>query len=110
MIDLKPAPAARERYYQAGYWQDQSLGQRIAASVAAYPDKTAVTDASGQGISYRELDDKASRFAGFLKARGVSLGDVVTMHLPNWWQTAVVTFAAFKLGAVINPLPPTYGW
>ena len=110
MIDLKPAPAARERYYQAGYWQDRSLGQRIAASVAAYPDKTAVTDASGQGISYRELEDKASRFAGFLKARGVGTGDVVTMHLPNWWQTAVVTFAAFKLGAVINPLPPTYGW
>ena len=110
MIDLKPTPATRERYYQAGYWQDQSLGQLIAASVATYPDKTAVTDASGQGISYRELEDKASRFAGFLKAHGVGVGDVVTMHLPNWWQTAVVTFAAFKLGAVVNPLPPTYGW
>lgn len=110
MIDLKPATAAREHYYQAGYWQDLSLGQRIAASVAAHPEKVAVADASGQHISYRELEDKASRFAGFLKARGVGAGDVVTMHLPNWWQTAVVTFAAFKLGAVINPLPPTYGW
>jgi acyl-CoA synthetase len=110
MIDLKPPPAARERYYQAGYWQDQSLGQLIAASVAAHPDKAAVADASGHRISYRELDDKASRLAAFLAARGVGVGDVVTMHLPNWWQTAVVTFAAFKLGAVINPLPPTYGW
>lgn len=110
MIDLKPTPAARERYYLAGYWQDQSLGQLIAASVAAHPDKVAVADASGHSISYRELEDKASRFAGFLKARGVGAGDVVTMHLPNWWQTAVVTLAAFKLGAVINPLPPTYGW
>lgn len=110
MIHLQPPLAARERYYQAGYWQDQSLGQLIAASVAVHPDKTAVADASGHHISYRELEDKAARFAGFLKARGVGLGDVVTMHLPNWWQTAVVTFAAFKLGAVINPLPPTYGW
>lgn len=110
MIDLKPPPASRERYYRAGYWQDQSLGQLIAASVAAHPDKTAVADASGHRISYRELDDKASRLAAFLEARGVGVGDVVTMHLPNWWQTAVVTFAAFKLGAVINPLPPTYGW
>jgi len=110
MIHLQPPLAARERYYQAGYWQDQSLGQLITASVAVHPDKTAVADASGQQISYRELEDKAARFAGFLKARGVGLGDVVTMHLPNWWQTAVVTFAAFKLGAVINPLPPTYGW
>ncbi|MDD2879830.1 MAG: AMP-binding protein [Rhodoferax sp.] len=110
MIDLKPSPAARACYYQAGYWQDQSLAQRIAASVAAYPDKTAVADASGRSLSYHELDDKASRLAAFWQTRGVGVGDVVTMHLPNWRQTAVVTFAAFKLGAVINPLPPTYGW
>ncbi|BCO29572.1 medium-chain fatty-acid--CoA ligase [Rhodoferax lithotrophicus] len=110
MIDLKPHPAARERYYQAGYWQHHSLAQRIAASVDTYPDKTAVSDASGHHISYRELDDQASRLAAFWQARGLGVGDVVTMHLPNWWQTAVVTLAAFKLGAVINPLPPTYGW
>ncbi len=110
MIDLKPTLAACERYYQSAYWQDKSLAQLITASVAAHPDKTAVTDASGQGVSYRELDDKAARLAAFWQVRGVGAGDVVTMHLPNWWQTAVVTFAAFKLGAVINPLPPTYGW
>lgn len=110
MMDLQPHSAARQRYYRAGYWQDQSLAQLIAASVAGHPDKTAVTDASGQCISYRALDDKATRLAAFWQARGVGVGDVVTMHLPNWWQTAVVTFAAFKLGAVINPLPPTYGW
>lgn len=110
MIDLKPNPATRESYYQAGYWQHQTLLRRIAESVAAYPDKTAVCDASGHSISYRELDDKASRLAAFWQARGVGVGDVVTMHLPNWWQTAVVTLATFKLGAVINPLPPTYGW
>lgn len=110
MIDLKPPPAALERYYQTGYWQHQSLAQCIAASVAAYPDKTAVTDASGHGVSYRELDNKAARLANFWRAQGVGVGDVVTMHLPNWWQSAVVTCAAFKLGAVINPLPPTYGW
>lgn len=110
MINLKPPLAARERYYQSGYWQDKSLAQLIAASVAAHPDKTAVNDASGQGISYGELDDKASRLAAFWRSHGVGVGDVVTMHLPNWWHTVVVTFAAFKLGAVINPLPPTYGW
>lgn len=110
MIDLKPPPSAAQRYHQAGYWQDQSLAQRIAASVAAYPDKTAVMDASGYRITYRTLDDKAARLAAFWQAHGLGVGDVVTMHLPNWWQTAVVSFAAFKLGAVINPLPPTYGW
>ena len=110
MIQLKPEPTARARYHSAGQWQDRTLAQLIADSVARWPDKMAVQDASGHSISYRELDDKASRFAAFLQARGVGSGDVVTMHLPNWWQTAVVTLATFKLGAVINPLPPTYGW
>lgn len=110
MISLKPPPAALERYYKAGQWQERSLGQLIAASVARHPDKIAVQDASGHAITYHELEDKAARFAAFLFAHGVGAGDVVTMHLPNWWQTAVVTYATFKLGAVINPLPPTYGW
>lgn len=110
MIDLKPAAAALERYYQAGYWQERSLGQLIAASVARNSEKLVVQDASGHTITYGELEDQASRLAAFLAARGVGIGDAVTMHLPNWWQTAVVTYATFKLGAVINPLPPTYGW
>lgn len=110
MISLKPTAAALDHYYKAGQWQDRSLGQLIADSVARYPDKIAVNDASGHAITYRELDDKASRFAAHLAAQGVASGDVVTMHLPNWWQTVVVTFATFKLGAVINPVPPTYGW
>jgi acyl-CoA synthetase len=110
MIELKPAPVFLQRYYQAGYWQDRSLAQWISDSAVLHADKVAVQDASGQSISYRDLDDKAARFATFLQSQGVGPGDVVTMHLPNWWQTAVTTLATFKLGAVINPLPPTYGW
>lgn len=110
MISLKPSSAALERYHQAGHWQDQSLGQLIAASVARYGERIALEDASGAALTYRELDDKAARFAAFLAAHGVGAGDVVTMHLPNWWQSVVVTYASFKLGAVINPVPPTYGW
>lgn len=110
MIDLKPTAAALARYHAAGHWQHQSLGQLIAASVARHADKTVVRDASGQALSYRELEDQAARLATFLAARGVGAGDVVTMHMPNWWQTVVITYATFKLGAVINPLPPTYGW
>jgi len=110
MIELRPAPVFLQRYYEAGYWQGRSLAQWISDSAARHADKIAVQDASGHCISYRDLGEQASRFATFLQAQGVGAGDVVTMHLPNWWQTAVVTFATLKLGAVINPLPPTYGW
>ena len=86
MINLKPERAALERYHGAGYWQSRTLLQLITDSVLRWPDKMAVQDASGHSITYRELDDKASRFAAFLVARGVGKGDVLTMHLPNWWQ------------------------
>lgn len=110
MIDLKPSAAALARYHSAGHWQHQSLGQLMAASVARHADKTVARHASGQSLTYRELEDRAARLAAFLAARGVGAGDVVTMHMPNWWHTVVITYATFKLGAVINPLPPTYGW
>lgn len=110
MIELKPRPAALQHYHQAGFWKDRSLCQWIDASVALHVDKIAVQDASGYAITYAKLEDKAARLAAFLQGRGVGVGDVVTMHLPNCWQTVVVTYATLKLGAVINPLPPTYGW
>lgn len=110
MMSLKPSQVALERYYKKGYWQERSLGMLIAEQVSQHPDKLVAQDASGRAITYAQLEDKSSRLAAFLQARKVVSGDVVTMHLPNWWQTLVVTYATFKLGAVINPLPPTYGW
>ena len=36
-------------------------------------------------------------------------GDIVTICLPNWWQTVAVFLGAMRIGAVINPVPVTYG-
>lgn len=105
----QPDPARARRYRAAGQWRDETIAERIASTTAAAPDKIAVRDASGAALSYRSLDEQASRLAGFLARRGVSAGDVVTVCQPNWCQTVVVFCAALKLGAVINPLPVTYG-
>ena len=42
-------------------------------------------------------------------ARGVGKGDIVTACLPNWWQTVAVFLGVQRMGAVINPVPVTYG-
>lgn len=110
MIELKPSQIQSDRYYKAGYWQNCSLNEWINSAIESHSENIAVHDASGFFLKYRELNNLASRLAGFLRGRGIEAGDVITMHLPNWWQTAVITLAALKLGAVINPLPPTYGW
>ena len=104
-----PDPERARRYRAAGHWRDDTIHGLIAAATAKRPDKVAVRDASGAALSYRELDAQSSRVAGFLAARGVGAGDIVTICQPNWCQTVVAFCAILKLGAVINPLPVTYG-
>ena len=105
----RPDPARARRYRDAGQWRDDAIATLFARSVATRPDKLAVRDASGTRLTYRELDERSGRVAGFLAGRGVGPGDIVTVCLPNWCETVVVFIAVLKLGAVVNPVPVTYG-
>jgi acyl-CoA synthetase len=96
-------------YRESGQWRDATIPQLFDRAADALPDKVAVRDASGASLSYAALDGQSNRVAGFLASRGISKGDIVTVCLPNWWQTVVVFLAVMKLGAVLNPLPTTYG-
>ena len=104
-----PDPERARRYRTAGHWRDDTIHGLIASAAHASPDKVAVRDASGASLSYRALDEQSSRLAGFLAARGVGSGDIVTVCLPNGCRTVVVFLAVLRSGAVINPLPVTYG-
>lgn len=105
----RPDPVRARHYRDAGQWGDATIPELIRRSVARRPDEIAVRDAAGALLSYAELDQRSDRLAGFLAANGVGQGDVVTVCLPNWWQTVVVFVAVSKLGAVVNPVPITYG-
>lgn len=50
--------------------------------------------------SYRELEDRASRLAGWLRGVGVRRGDAVGLFLYNRPEYLEAIYAAFKLGAV----------
>ena len=39
-------------------------------------------------------------------ADGIGPGAVIAMQLPNWWEAVVVSHAAFRIGAILNPLLP----
>ncbi|KMY69130.1 propionyl-CoA synthetase [Desulfocarbo indianensis] len=58
-----------------------------------------VTDTK-QTISYRELLDQVSRFAGGLKSLGVVKGDTVVIYMPMVPQALVAMLACARLGAV----------
>jgi propionyl-CoA synthetase len=51
-------------------------------------------------ITYRELLDQVSRFAGALKGLGVGKGDTVVIYMPMIPQAAVAMLACARLGAV----------
>jgi len=105
----RPDSGRARRYRDAGQWRDETIPILFARSVSTRPEKVAVRDASGAQLTYRELDERSNRVAGHLAACGAGAGDIVTVCLPNWCETVVVFVAVLKLGAVVNPVPVTYG-
>ena len=62
----------------------------------------------GATMSYRALEQQSDSFAAALAAQGVRPGDRVALLLPNSPQFFVAEFGAWKAGAVVVPLNPTY--
>lgn len=66
-------------------------------------------DGTETRISFREMAERSSRVAGWLRARGVRAGDRVLVMLGNQaeqWETAL---ALMKLRAVVIPATPLLG-
>lgn len=55
-------------------------------------------------LSYRELDDRASRLAAFLQSRGVGQGSPVALYLRNGAEYVIADIAILKLAAIKVPL------
>jgi acyl-CoA synthetase (AMP-forming)/AMP-acid ligase II len=61
----------------------------------------------GREVSFAELDEASSRFAGWLRAQRVQAGDRVAIFLENCPQFAIAYFGALKAGAInvcLNPM------
>ena len=69
------------------------------------PDGLAFRDlATGLSLTYRELDENASRAAGLLRHRGVEAGGRVAVLCRNRIEFFEILFACAKIGAVLVPL------
>src|SRR5262245_44427966 len=95
----------------------------VARSLEPYPDKTLLDyltalaaehgtrpalyfkDAS---VSYAQRQRESDAFAAALRSMGVERGDRVALILPNCPQFFVAEFGAWKAGAVVVPVNPTY--
>jgi long-chain acyl-CoA synthetase len=95
----------------------------VRPSLAPYPHRTLVDYLDGLAgsdpgkpailfkgttVSYGQLDAESTAFAAALAEMGVRKGDRVALMLPNCPQFMVAEFGAWKAGAVVVPLNPTY--
>jgi acyl-CoA synthetase (AMP-forming)/AMP-acid ligase II len=108
LVDVVTSDARRRAYVASGAWDGATLPAQVAAHATARPDARAVIVEDGAHLTYAELWDRATRVAGFLAAEGIGAGDVVSVQLPNRFDTAVVALGVLTAGAVINPLLPNY--
>jgi long-chain acyl-CoA synthetase len=74
---------------------------------AEYPNDTAIIF-KGAAITWRQLEDQSDACASALAELGVRRGDRVGLLLPNCPQFLLVQFGAWKIGAIVSPINPTY--
>jgi len=95
----------------------------VRRSLHPYPDKTlldflttlardhgskAAILFKGATLSYEQLAADSDAFAAALAGLGVRHGDRVALVLPNCPQFLTAEFGAWKAGAIVVPLNPTY--
>lgn len=114
MVGTRFDPVAHAKAMrEGGFWIDKNYDEFLQRAVGATPDKTALLAyradrPSGRRLTYSDLADLVSRTAASLKSLNIGRGDVISVQLPNWWEFGVVTLAAFRIGAIVNPLMPIF--
>lgn len=79
---------------------------------AETPDKPAVIDAaSGEVLSYRQLNEQSIRLARYLSSVGLRRGDALAINLENRLEFFVATWAALRSGlylVTVNQFLPVH--
>ena len=98
-----------QRYAADGWWDGSTLPSRVREHAVRQPDALAVVDdTTERRVTYAELWDDACRVERVPRPRGIRSGDVVSVQLPNWYETVAVDLGVLAHGAVLNPLLPNY--
>ena len=88
-------------------YPDKTLLDYLAALAAEHASRPALLF-KGAEMSYAELHRDSNAFAAALAALGVRHGDRVALVLPNCPQFFIAEMGAWKTGAIVCPVNPTY--
>lgn len=96
-----------EEHTSTGAWKNNTLLDHLDHWTSEIPDSVVSRDPYGSH-TYRQLSADAEACARALIDVGVEPGEVVGIHLPNWYEWLVIHLGALKAGAVTNGLIPIY--
>ncbi len=82
---------------------EMSYGRALSLHAEREPERVALI-CDGRSLTRAAIDRASNRLARDFQARGVAPGDFVTIALPNGAQFLIAAFAAWKLGAVPQPI------
>lgn len=88
-------------------YPDRTLLDFLAESATRWPERPALLF-KGATMSYGALARLTDTLAAAFSSLGVACGDRVAICLPNSPQFIVAEVAAWKLGAIVCPINPTY--
>ncbi|MEM4676181.1 MAG: long-chain fatty acid--CoA ligase [Nitrososphaerota archaeon] len=100
------------RFYPEGVprsidYPEMPLHGLLERSASTYPEKIAVVSGeNGYRLTYRELNELASRFANVLISMNAARGDRVALFLPNIPQFLIAYYGALKAGCVVTTISP----
>ncbi len=98
-------PLAVLRRFRA---HDATLGDFLASRVETQAEQTFLIF-EGRSWTYAQFAAEVARCARLLVARGLKHGDRLGVLSPNHPTTAVLLFAAARLGVILVPANPDYG-
>ena len=115
LVEL-PLLGAAERHQLLAEWNDTRRSQPRPAVVhelfveqaASRPDAVALLSASGERISYLELDRRSDRLARRLRRLGLPLEAPVGVFLERSPEMVLALLAVLKAGGAYVPLDPAY--
>lgn len=88
---------------------EQTVPQHFSSIVSQFGDRNAVVSRHQNAIlTYSALDEQSNSISRGLQSLGVKKGDRVAVSLGNNLEFASLTYACFKLGAVLVPLNPSF--
>lgn len=103
-----------DSYTNKGWWNNKTLIEIFLQSAERVPSRIALADPLNKEelvgmrpdrVTYGELKEKVDRLASYFLKNGISKDDVIVIQLPNIFELLVSYLAAWRVGAVISPVP-----